>query len=86
MPTRRWIGLVVVWVVSLFAVAAIAMAQARQTVPLPEPTVLSGADVGFRVEGRQGSTAVGQIVVRMDGKWVEAVLGGGMGLQPARSK
>ena len=84
MSVRRRIGLVVVWVASLVAVAAIAMAQARQTVPLPEPTILSGADVGFRVEGRQGGTPVGQIVVRMNGKWVEAMVGGGYGLQPAR--
>jgi hypothetical protein len=84
MSIRPRIGLVVVWVASLFAVAAIAMAQARQTVPLPEPMVLSGADVGFRVEGRQGGTPVGRLVVRMDGKWVEAVVGGGWGLQPTR--
>jgi hypothetical protein len=77
MSTRRWIGLVIVWVVSLSVVAAIAMAQARQTVPLPEPAVLSGADVGFRVEGKQGNTPVGRIVVRIDGKWLEPEFRGG---------
>ena len=86
MSIRRRIGLVVVWVASLVVAAAIAMAQDRMTVPLREPIVLSGADVGFRVVGRQGSTPVGQLVVRMDGKWVEAVLGGGRGTRPARGQ
>ena len=54
------------------------------------PVVLSGNDVGFRVEGhkrerrtdnRTGRTssvdiAVGQLVVRINGQWVEAQLDG----------
>ena len=42
------------------------------------PTVLSGENVGFRVEGEQGGVAVGRLVVRIDGKWVEAELRGGV--------
>jgi len=36
-----------------------------------EPRVLSGSDVGFRVDGtaRDGAP-IGAIVVRIDGKWV----------------
>jgi hypothetical protein len=34
--------------------------------------VLSGNDIGFRVEGRKGSVVVGRFVVRIDGKWVDA--------------
>ncbi len=36
-----------------------------------EPRVLSGSDLGFRVEGtaRDGAP-IGAIVVRIDGKWV----------------
>jgi hypothetical protein len=36
-----------------------------------EPRVLSGADLGFRVDGtaRDGAP-IGTIVVRIDGKWV----------------
>ena len=37
------------------------------------PTVLSGNDIGFRMEGRRGSAAVGRFVVRVDGQWVDAV-------------
>jgi hypothetical protein len=78
MTSRRWIAVVVVLVASLFAVAAFVTAQSRQTVPLPESLVLSGTDVGFRVEGKQGNTPIGRIVVRIDGKWVEAQFSGGL--------
>ena len=84
MSTCRRTRLVAAWVASLVAVGAIAMGQTRPTIPLAEPAILSGADVGFRIEGRQGSTPVGHIVVRIDGKWVEAAVGGEWGLQPIR--
>lgn len=35
-----------------------------------EPVVLTGADVGFRMVGRQGDRPAGEWVVRVDGKWV----------------
>lgn len=37
------------------------------------PTIVSGTDIGFRVEGRRGTAAVGRLVVRIDGQWVDAV-------------
>jgi hypothetical protein len=41
------------------------------------PTVISGENVGFRVEGlRGGSTPVGRIVVKVNGQWAEAELAG----------
>jgi hypothetical protein len=33
--------------------------------------VLSGADIGFRLEGRRGSAVVGRLVVRVNGEWRE---------------
>ena len=42
----------------------------RQTVPVDPPVVVSGSDIGFRIEGRRGDVQVGSIVVRVDGKWV----------------
>ena len=39
------------------------------------PTVLSGGDVGFRVEWDRGGTPVGTIVVKVNGQWVAAELG-----------
>ena len=46
---------------------------------LQEPTVLSGSDLGFRVDGHDRDGAqVGTLVVRVDGKWVEARFGVGI--------
>jgi hypothetical protein len=69
MSIRARIGLVVIWVASLVAVAALAKAQVRMN-PLPSPVVLSGSDVGYRVEGRIGTTPAGTLVIRLNGKWV----------------
>lgn len=43
--------------------------------PLPEPRIVSGDDVGFRVEGVDGNgRPVGQWVVRVNGKWLETTV------------
>ena len=73
-----------VWVVTVFffaiGVAALSGYRAGKdaqivTQPLKEPIVLSAADVGFRMVGRRGDQAVGELVVRLDGQWVRAVPG-----------
>jgi hypothetical protein len=74
MSVRTWAGIVVVWALSLFAVGSIATAQIADIKPVP-PKVLSGPDVGFRVEATQGDRVVGQIVVKVNDRWVEATLG-----------
>ena len=50
------------------AASAVGAAAAGQS---NEPRVLSGSDLGFRVEGmaRDGAP-IGTLVVRVDGKWV----------------
>ncbi len=64
---------VLLWLVSLVATAgvtaSIAMAQTRP----PGPRILSGTDVGFRIEGTDVRTGnpTGTLVVRIDGQWVE---------------
>jgi hypothetical protein len=53
-------------------VAGWAYAQvSRQVIPV-NPTVISGPDVGFRVEGHRGEVAVGTLVIKVNGQWVEA--------------
>jgi hypothetical protein len=65
-------------VVALVVVAsAWAAAQAIGAQKVDPPMVVSGPDVGFRVEAWRGSTPVGQLVVRIDGQWVEADFAGG---------
>jgi len=49
-------------------------AQAART-PV-QPQIIAGPDVGFQLDGIQGSSPVGHLVVRIDGKWVEARFGG----------
>ena len=44
--------------------------------PLPEPKVLFGDDVGFRVEGMRGEVPTGVIVIKVNGNWVEVQVGG----------
>ena len=79
--TRYW-KLAVVWALSLMVVG---MASSRAQVPSPEermrreslllegPVIVSGNDVGFRIERTKDGIPVGKVVVRIDGKWVEAV-------------
>lgn len=49
--------------------AAAAMAWAQ---PRPQPRIVSGDDIGFRLEGTDPQTGqpTGTLVVRIDGEWV----------------
>lgn len=63
--------LVLFWLASLAAVAALTttltLGQARRDTP----RVVSGADVGFRMEGTDASgSPTGMFVVRLNGEWV----------------
>ena len=71
MSLRARCILVVMWLMSLFAVGTLARGQAYQFNPLPEPIVVSGNDVAYRVEGWLGNAPAGRLVIRMDGRWVE---------------
>ena len=76
--THHW-KLAAIWALSLLAVSAISSsAQAQRGQPgvnfLTEgPTVVSGNDVGFRIERMQDGIPVGKVVVRIDGRWVDTV-------------
>ena len=72
MSIRSSLTVAVLWVLSLFVVASIVKAQSYQIQPLPEPRIVSGADFGLRIEGDQNGTAIGTLVVRVNGKWIEA--------------
>ena len=78
MSFPRWIGVSLVWVMSLVAAGAWAYAQEIKPplLPIPMPMVVAGNDIGFRVEGRRGDTPVGRFVIRSsaNGQWVEPEL------------
>jgi hypothetical protein len=79
--TRHW-KLAILWALSLVAVGAISsLAQAQGPGQRPglqfnfflteSPTVVSGNDVGFRIERTQDGILIGRLVVRVDGRWVD---------------
>jgi hypothetical protein len=76
--TRHW-KLMILWALSLVAVGVISLsAQAQRdlrgsNLPTEGPTVVSGNDVGFRIERTQDGIPVGRVVVRVNGNWVDTV-------------
>jgi hypothetical protein len=64
-------------VLSSFATWKLATAQVTAARPVNPPRVMSGADVGFRVEALRGRTPVGVFVVNVNGQWVEAEISPG---------
>jgi hypothetical protein len=73
MTARVTIGILVLLVISLGSyVSAQRGLQWGMQERLPKPILLSGSDVGFQVEARRGSAAIGRLMVRIDGEWVEA--------------
>ena len=75
MAIWRWAILALLCLISLVAVSA----QAPLWQPLPEPRVFFGEDVGFRVEALRGEVPTGVIVIKINGKWVEAQVGPKLG-------
>ena len=69
MSIRTAVIVGVLWLVSLISVAT-AREQAVQGVPL-DPRILSGGDIGFRIDSMHGNVPVGTFVIRLNGKWVE---------------
>jgi hypothetical protein len=67
MSMRARIGFVLMWLASLAVIGAWA-----QAVPQPDQKVISGGDLGFRVERTERGTPMGRLVVRVNGQWVEA--------------
>jgi hypothetical protein len=63
---------VLAWLLSVgAAIAGTAAIMSAQPAP-PGVRVLTGNDIGFRVEGNRGDYPVGTLVVRINGKWVDA--------------
>jgi hypothetical protein len=82
--THYW-KLALVWMLSLVAVGAVSSSVHAQRPASPPsrlplgllteaPTVISGNDVGFRVERTRDGIPIGRIVVRVNGSWIDAEL------------
>src|SRR5215831_3597310 len=76
---RHW-KTAILWALSLLTVGAIsALAQGQRRDqglmrPTQIPTVLSGGDLGFRVERTEDGLLVGRLVVRVGGRWVDTTI------------
>jgi hypothetical protein len=69
---------IVMWFASLIAVAGLTSAAmfAQTKLSGRDYKILSGADIGFRVEGTDMSgKPTGTFMVRIDGRWVEISAG-----------
>jgi hypothetical protein len=66
---RIWI-VALTWALSLVAAGALG-ASAQSFLTTENPKIVSGTDVGFRIERTQNGVPVGRLVVRVDGRWVE---------------
>ena len=77
---RRRRKLAILLTLSLLVVGGIsfsAQVQPRRGAPgLPpgviteSPTIVSGADIGFRIERTRDGIPIGKVVVRVDGRWI----------------
>ena len=75
MNIPRRIALALLWLLSLAATAAWSTARAQDIGAgghSATGTIITGEDLGFRVESRRDGVPTGTLVVRIDGKWVEA--------------
>lgn len=72
MVTGKKLTVVILWALSLIIVAGFAQAQKKDRPAVPAPLILSGNDIGFRVQGDRGDHVVGTLVVKIDGQWVPA--------------
>jgi hypothetical protein len=69
---RKWMA---IWLTSLITVAGFTSALMRAQTAQSDAPILSGSDIGFRVEGNKDGSAVGTLMVRINGKWVRAQFG-----------
>ncbi len=69
---RRWIALWLVVMCLAMAVGTL-LAQGQRQYSTAPPQLVSGSDVGFRIEGTDPRTGrpVGSLMLRIDGRWVE---------------
>jgi hypothetical protein len=71
---------VIASVAAMLAAGAWGHAQVQPPQPIPgqAPLVLSGGDLGFRVARRHGDKVVGNLVVRINGQWLDAETASGL--------
>jgi hypothetical protein len=75
--TRHW-KLALLWALSLIAMGEITSSAQRGRPSFnfltESTTIISGTDVGFRIERTQDGIPIGKLVVRVDGAWVDTAV------------
>jgi len=84
---RKWLAVAFVWILTLLVTGLWVQAQ-KFVIPFPPPgqgqtnnveipQIISGSDIGFRVDGwSKDGTPIGRIVVHQEGKWIDVTLSG----------
>ena len=68
MSRRAWLAVVLASLLS--GISGAVLAQPKSEIQ-NEPVVVSGADIGFRIERYERGKPIGTLVVRLNGRWVE---------------
>ena len=70
------------WLASLVATAAATATFAYAQSQPADPRIISGVDIGFRIDGRDPRTGnpTGTLMIRMAGEWVEVAPSAGLRL------
>ena len=74
--------------VGLFLIVVLGGYAWAQTFPLPAPPqgVIPANDLAFRLDRTESGRAIGKLMVRVDGKWLEADLTGRGRVVPLQTK
>ena len=68
MSRRAWLAVVLASLLS--GISGAVLAQPKSEIQ-NEPVVVSGADIGVRIERYERGKPIGTLVVRLNGRWVE---------------
>ena len=76
--------IIAIAILSSLATRKLATGQITAIRPI-EPRVMSGENIGFRVDSLRGSTPLGRLVIKVNGQWVETDIGPGW-VQPLSTR
>ena len=69
-PKQSTLKLALAWILSLMVVATASRLTLAQT-GTSDKKVVSGNDLGFRIDSERGGVPTGHFVIRVNGNWVE---------------
>ena len=75
---KKLVLFLLAFLVATVATVSLTLAQTTQ----PQPRIVSGNDIGFRLEGTDPSTGrpTGTLMLRLNGEWIQVAFSGGLRL------